>query len=65
MGANILLELNDDQTELILITTAVNANHNQHIAINTEDILFTPREEPISNLRDLFESKCNLNEHGS
>ena len=47
---NNLLKLNDDKTELIVITTHSNTSQNQHIGINIGDSLITPSSEPPRNL---------------
>ena len=60
-----LLKLNDDKTELILITTHSNTSQKQHIGINISDSLITPRNEPPRNLGVLFDSTCSLNDHVS
>ena len=62
---NNLLKLNDDKTELIVITTHSNTSQNQHIGINIGDSLITPSREPPRNLGVLFDSTCNLNDHVS
>ena len=62
---NNLLKLNDDKTELIVITTHSNTSQNQHIGINIGDSLITPSSEPPRNLGVLFDSTCSLNDHVS
>ena len=62
---NNLLKLNDDKTELIVITTHSNTSQNQHIGINIGDSLITPSREPPRNLGVLFDSTCSLNDHVS
>ena len=57
---NNLLKLNDDKTELIVITTHSNTSQNQHIGINIGDSLITPSSEPPRNL-----GICSLNDHVS
>ena len=47
---NNLLKLNDDRTELIVITTHSNISQNQHIGINIGDSLITPSSDPPRNL---------------
>ena len=59
------LKLNDDKTELIVITTHSNTSQNQHIGINIDDSLITPSREPPRNLGVLFDSTCSLNDHVS
>ena len=62
---NNLLKLNDDKTELIVITTHSNTSQNQHIGINIGDSLIPPSSEPPRNLGVLFDSTCSLNDHVS
>ena len=62
---NNLLKLNDDKTELIVITTHSNTSQNQNIGINIGDSLITPSSEPPRNLGVLFDSTCSLNDHVS
>ena len=62
---NNLLKLNDDKTELIVITTSSNTSQYQHIGINIGDSLITPSSEPPRNLGVLFDSTCSLNDHVS
>ena len=62
---NNLLKLNDDKTELLVITTHSNTRQNQHISINIGDSLITPNSEPSRNLGVLFHSTCSLNDHVS
>ena len=57
--------LNDDKTELIVITTHSNTSQNQHIGINIGDSLITPSSEPPRYLWVLFDSTCSLNDHAS
>ena len=59
------LKLNDDKTELIVITTHSSTSQNQHIGINIGDSLITPSSEPPRNLGVLFDSTCSLNDHVS
>ena len=60
-----LLKLDDDKTELIVITTHSNTSQNQYIGINIGDSLITPSSEPPRNLGVLFDSTCSLNDHAS
>ena len=62
---NKLLKLNDDKTELIVITTHSITSQNQHIGIHIGDSLITPSSEPPRNLGVLFDSTCSLNDHVS
>ena len=62
---NNLLRLNDDKTELIVITTHSNTSQNQHIGINIDDSLITPSSGPPRNLGALFDSTCSLHDHVS
>ena len=62
---NNLLKLNDDKTELIVITTSTKTSQNQNVVINVGDSLITPGETPARNLGVLFDSTCSLREHVS
>ena len=62
---NNLLKLDDDKTELIVITTHSNTSQNQNIGMNIGDSLITPSSEPPRNLGVLFDSTCSLNDHVS
>ena len=56
-------KLNNDKTELIVITTHSYTSKNQHIGINIGDSLITPSSEPLRNLGILFGSICSLNDY--
>ena len=62
---NNLLNLNDDKTELMVITTHSNTSQNQHIGINIGNSLITPSSEPPRNLLVLFDPTCSLNDYVS
>ena len=62
---NNILKLNDDKTELIVITTHSNTSQNQHIGIHIGDSLITPNSELPRNLGVLFDSTCSLNDNVS
>ena len=62
---NNLLKLNDDKTELIVITTHSNTSQNQHVGINIGDSLIAPSREPSRNLQVLYHSTCSLNDYVS
>ena len=60
---NNLLELNDDKTELIIITTSETTSRQEDIVINIGDSPIAPSMEPPRNLGVLFDSTCFLNHH--
>ena len=62
---NNLLKLNDDKTELIMVTTHSNSCQNQHITINIGYSLITASGEPPRNRGVLFDSTCSLNDTAS
>ena len=61
--ANNLLKLNDDNTELIIITTSESTSRQEDIVINIGDSPIAPSTEPPRNLGVLFDSICCLNDH--
>ena len=62
---NNLLELNDDKTELIIVTTTETTSHQEDIVINICDSPIATSMEPHRNLGVLFDSTCCLNDHGN
>ena len=60
---NNLLKLNDDKTELIVITTSENTSRQENITINIGDSNITPSVGLPRNLGVLFDSSCSLHEH--
>ena len=60
---NNLLKLNDDKTELIIVTTSETTSRQEDIVINIGDSPFAPSMEPPRNLGVLFDSTCCLNDH--
>ena len=60
---NNLLKLNDDKTELIIITTSETTSHQEDFVINIGDSPIAPSMEPPRNLGVLFDSTCCLNDH--
>ena len=62
---NNLLKLNDDKSELIVITTHSNTSQNQHIGTSIEDSIITSSSEPPRNLGVLFDSTCSRIDHVS
>ena len=58
-----LLKLNDDKTELIIVTTSGTTNRQEDIVINIGDSTIAPIMEPPRNLGILFDSTCCLNDH--
>ena len=62
---NNLLKLNDDKTELIIITTREDISKIVNISINVGGHQITPKEDPPRNLGVLFDSTCSLDAHVS
>ena len=60
---NNLLKLNDDKTELIIITSSETTRYQEDIVINIGDSPIAPSMEPPRNLGVLFDSTCCLNDH--
>ena len=60
---NNLLKLNDDKTELIIVTTSETTSRQEDIVINIGDSPIAPSMEPPRNLGVLFDSTCCLNDH--
>ena len=60
---NNLLKLNDDKTELIIITTSETTNRQEYIIINIGDSPIAPSMESRRNVGVLFDSTCCLNDH--
>ena len=60
---NNLLKLNDDKTELIIVSTSETSSRQEDIVINTGDSPIAPSMEPPRNLGVLFDSICCLNDH--
>ena len=60
---NNLLKLNDDNTELIIITTHETTSRQEDIVINVGESPIAPSMEPPRNLGVLFDSTCCLNDH--
>ena len=58
-----LLKLNDDKTELIIVTTNETTSRQEDIVINIGDSPIAPSMEPPRNLGVLFDSTCCLNYH--
>ena len=58
-----LVKLNDDKTELIIITTSETTNRQENIVINTGDRHIAPSMDQPRNLGVLFDSTCCLNDH--
>ena len=58
-----LVKLNDDKTELIIITTSETTNRQEDIVINTGDWHIAPSMDQPRNLGVLFDSTCCLNDH--
>ena len=62
---NNLLKLNDDKTELIVITSRDDISKIANISINVGGHWITPKEDPPRNLGVLFDSTCSLDAHVS
>ena len=60
---NNLFKLNDDKTELIIVTTSETPSRQEDIVINIGDSPIAPSMEPPRNLGVLFDSTCCLNDH--
>ena len=60
-----LLKLNDDKTELLVITSRPSTSESLHISINVGDQYISPSEEPPKNLGVIFYSTCSLKDHVS
>ena len=60
---NNLLKLNDDKTELIIITTSETTSRQEDIVISIGDSPIAPSMEPPRNLRVLLNSTFCLNDH--
>ena len=60
-----LLKLNDDKTELLVITSRPSTRQSLHIAIKVGDQDISPSEEPPKNLGVIFYSTCSLKDHVS
>ena len=60
---NNLSKLNDDKTDLIIVTTSETTSHQEDIVINIGDSPIAPSMEPPRNLGVLFNSTCCLSDH--
>ena len=60
-----LLKLNDDKTELLVITSRPSTSQSLHISIKVGDQDISPSEEPPKNLGVIFYSTCSLKDHVS
>ena len=60
-----LLKLNDDKTELLVITSRPSTSQSLHISIKVGDQDISPSEEPPKNLGVIFDSTCSLRDHVS
>ena len=58
-----LLKLNDDKTEVIIITSKEKISSDQNISINVGGCDIHPSAEPPRNLGVLFDSTCSLKYH--
>ena len=60
-----LLKLNDDKTELLVITYRPSTSQSLYISIKVGDQDISPSEEPPKNLGVIFYSTCSLKDHVS
>ena len=60
-----LLKLNDDKTEVLVITSRPSMSQSLHISIKVGDQYISPSEEPPKNLGVIFDSTCSLKDHVS
>ena len=60
-----MLKLNDDKTEVLVVTSDENLRKRLNININVGDHCFTSSPDPIRNLGVYFDSKCSLVSHVS
>ena len=60
---NKLLKLNDDKTELIVITTTETSSCQEDIVVNIGDSPISPSMGPPRILGVLFDSTCFRNDH--
>ena len=60
-----LLKLNDDKTEMLVITSRPSTSQSLHISIKVGDQYITPSERPPKNLGVYFDSTCSLKDHAS
>ena len=60
---NNLLKLNDDKTELLIITSREDISKKLNISICIGDHSVTPSDDPPRNLGVIFDSTCSLDTH--
>ena len=60
-----LLKVNDDRTEILVITSRPSTSQSLHISIKVGDQDISPSEEPPKNLGVIFDSTCSLKDHVS
>ena len=58
-----LLKLNDDKTELLVITSRPSRSQSLDISIKVGDQYISPSDDPPKNLRVIFYSTCSLRDH--
>ena len=58
-----LLKLNDDKTELLVITSRPSRSQSLDISIKVGDQYISPSDDPPKNLGVLFDSTCSLRDH--
>ena len=58
-----LLKLNDDKTELLVITSRPSRSQSLDISIKVGDQYISPSDDPPKNLKVIFDSTCSLRDH--
>ena len=58
-----LLKLNDDKTELLVITSRPSRSQSLDISIKVGDQYISPSDDPPKNLGVIFDSTCSLRDH--
>ena len=58
-----LLKLNDDKTELLVITSRPSRSQSLDISIKIGDQYISPSDDPPKNLGVIFDSTCSLRDH--
>ena len=57
------LKLNDDKTELLVITSRPSRSQSLDISIKVGDQYISPSDDPPKNLGVIFDSTCSLRDH--
>ena len=58
-----LLKLNDDKTEMLVITSRPSTSQSLNISVKVGDQYINPSDEPPKNLGVIFDSTCSLKDH--